>query len=98
MTAAILDTRASLLDKQTLSQVKATLKRGEQWVGYLCPSKCSPSEQYPYNFSMLCTFSPDDSSPDPGHQIGRFDAFVNSFAYHQCSSQLGKTVHFYRIL
>lgn len=88
---------ATLCEKQTLSQVKSALKKGEHWIGYLCPSKCSPSESYPYDISVLRTFTPDDVFPTPGHQVGSFDAFVNSFAYHYCNNQHGKTVHFYRI-
>lgn len=87
-----------VLTKVTKSQVKARMKRlgaGEKLVVWLCPSKCRPNPDHPFNVAYRAVLEKyGEWLPDSG-KYRSFDYLVDSFAYYNCNNELGNTVHFY---
>jgi len=73
--------------KQTLTQVRAEIKKNGTWEGWLCPSKCYPSPSHPFNVSILTKIESLDELKEK----------VNSFSYYNCNYEVGYNVHYYKV-
>jgi hypothetical protein len=72
------------LKKVTKGQIKAKIKRGETWLGYVCPSKFYPNDT-PFNMCASVEFN----------DIDKMEKYLNEFYYYNCGTDTGKKIHFY---
>ncbi|MGE6227610.1 hypothetical protein [Paenibacillus chitinolyticus] len=86
------------MEKQTIAQVKATIRREGTWTGKLCPSNFYPDS--PWGIAAEKTFTREDLKPiNEGRENmpqTEFESYCNSFSYYNCNNEMGKRIHFYR--
>ena len=86
------------LTKMSVATVKKIIKEKGKWHGYICPSNCYPNIGHPFNLAMEMTFNkkmlkkerPEDFSTP-------FEKSLFSFSFYNCTSETGRTIHFYEI-
>lgn len=79
------------MKKLTKTQVKSIAKKQDAVKVWLCPSKCFPNPDSPFNIAIEKEFTADDVKTDT------FDSFVTTFGHYNCTAETGKTVHYYLI-
>lgn len=76
------------LIKQTVTQVKAEINKKGFWEGYICPSKCYPAPNHPFNVSIRVRML----------TIKELEETINNYAYYNCNYELGYKVHYYKAM
>lgn len=79
----------SNLTKQTKSQVVAHIKKHGVWHGFLCPNRCFPHPNHPFNLAMETEVVAADLTFD------EFENTINQFMYYNCNAETGHRVHYY---
>ena len=79
------------MKKITKTQVKSIAKKEGSIKVWLCPSKCYPSPENPFNVALEKEFTSEEVLN------GKFEMYLQTFSYYNCDSELGKTVHYYQI-
>lgn len=72
-----------MLSRINKNTVKAKLRRGEKWEGYLAPSNVN-SFHIISGWSLGCYVEVST--------IEELNEYINNFAYYNCNSELGKRV------